>query len=35
MKGTGTYLSLFVGAGLAALLYDPSPASGATAPVTG
>ena len=35
MKGTGAYLSLFIGAGLAALLYDPFPASGATAPSLG
>ena len=35
MRGTGTYLSLFIGAGLAALLYDPFPASGATAPSLG
>src|SRR5258706_15024797 len=26
MRGTNTYLSLLVGAGFAALLYDPSPA---------
>jgi Ice-binding-like/IPTL-CTERM motif len=35
MKGTGTYLSLLIGAGFAALLYDPFPASGATAPSLG
>jgi hypothetical protein len=35
MKGTGTYLSLLIGAGFAALLYDPLPTVAATAPTLG
>lgn len=35
MKGTGTYLSLLIGAGFAALLYDPLPTVAATAPSLG
>jgi hypothetical protein len=35
MKGTGTYLSLLVIAGFAALLYDPLPTVAATAPSLG
>ena len=35
MKATGPYLRLLVGAGFAALLYDPSPAFAQTAPSLG